>query len=393
MFNITTARLFLQSYGLTLRLNEMNRRADIGGLPSKYSDEDAANLLGILITDAANNLGYKRATNTIVNDALFVIANENHYHPVLNLLDSASWDGMNRLPEIFRMLGLNEPFYMTLVHKWSIQTIAMLHSTSTNPITAQGVLTFQGPQGIGKTEFFKHLAISSQFFKEGATLDMTNKDSLMSALKVWICELGELDSTTKKEQSALKAFLTAQTDRYREPYARNETVRPRRTSFCGTVNPKGFLRDETGNRRYWVIPVVNIDLNAIFGYPTDWYVQFWRQMLFEYRSNPLGYLLTQQELEMMNTYNEEFETEVYGENEFMTVFDVHTPLAQWEYQTAAQIANILNKAFKGLNISSESVGQRIIPRIEKRRNMRFHRSRPGGKRLILCPPPNVRHLL
>jgi hypothetical protein len=387
LFNIATARLFMQAYGLTLRLNEMNRRADIGGLPAKYAGEDSTNLLAILVTDAACNLGYKRATSSVVHDTLSVIAADNRYHPVLELLDSTHWDGYDRRPEIYRMLGLTNPLYIVLFHKWSLQAIAVLHNTAINPIAAQGVITFQGFQGIGKTQFLRHLAVRGDFFKEGATLDMSNKDSLMSALRVWICELGEIDSITKKEQSALKAFLTQTTDSFREPYARAETIRPRRTAFCGTVNPQGFLRDETGNRRYWTIPVNNIDLNAVFYYQPEWYAQYWRQILAEYRNNPTGYLLTPQENDMVNMNNEQFEVDVWGENEFITMYDISIDPKHWSWMTAAQIAQSLNEEFKGLNISSESVGQKLLPRICKRLGYAVQRTRgTGGKRLIQCPP-------
>lgn len=96
------------------------------------------------------------------------------------------------------MLDVTDEFYQLLVKKWALQTIAVLYSRQDAPVAAQGVLVLQGAQGIGKTEFFRHLVISTDFFKGGATLDMSNKDSLISATQVWICELGEIDSTTKK---------------------------------------------------------------------------------------------------------------------------------------------------------------------------------------------------
>src|SRR5699024_9651845 len=203
----------------------------------------------------------------------------------------------------------------------------------------------------------RHLAIKGQFFKGGTTLDMSNKDSLMSATKVWICELGEIDSTTKKEQSALKAFLTEQTDRYREPYARCETIRPRRTSFCGTVNPAWYLRDTSGNRRFWTIPIERMDIEKIFQYPPEWYTQFWRQIHEEYKCNPNGYLLTREEQDKVNDNNRSFESEVYGEDEFMTLFNTEADISLWERKTSSQIADALNTAYRGLNISSERVGR------------------------------------
>jgi len=244
----------------------------------------------------------------------------------------------------------------------------------------------QGGQGIGKTQFFRHLAIKDNFFKGGATIDMSNKDSIMSSTKVWICELGEIDSTTKKEQSALKAFLTESTDRYREPYARYEVIRLRRTAFCGTVNPKGYLRDETGNRRYWTVPVESIDLEQIFEYSPEWYTQFWRQIHAEYLKNPKGYLLSREEQDKVNECNSEFELDLYGEDEFMTTFDTNADVSTWTWKTAAQVAEVLNSNYTGLKITSVKIGKDIIPRIEKRLNITFDRKAVKGKRLILCPP-------
>jgi hypothetical protein len=388
-FSIAAARMFLQAFGVKVRTNDMNRRAEIHGLPDCYSGEDACNLLEILIADAANGLAYKRASMQVIHDCLAVIASENRYHPVIELLNSEPWDGADRLPDIFGMINLTDDFHKTLFRKWALQTIAVLYNTDSNPISAEGVLVLQGEQGLGKTQFFRHLAIHKQFFKGGASLDTTNKDSLMSATKVWLCELGEIDTTTKREQSALKAFLTEQTDRYREPYARCETIRPRRTSFCGTVNPRGFLRDETGNRRYWTIPVDKIDIDRVFALTPEWYAQFWRQIHEEYHSNPKCYLLTKDEENRVNRSNQVFEVDVFGEDEFMTTFNTSGLKTAWKWLTASQIAGILNKKNSGLNIRSESVGRRLLPRIERRIGERFERKTLKGCRLILCPPESI----
>ena len=74
---------------------------------------------------------------------------------------------------------------------------------------------------------------------------------------------GEIDSTLKKEQSALKAFLTSPEDDIREPYAKKSIRRPRTTSFCASVNPYMFLKDSTGNRRFWVIHTEKIQIHKL----------------------------------------------------------------------------------------------------------------------------------
>lgn len=216
---------------------------------------------------------------------------------------------------------------------------------------------------------------------------MKNKDTIISATRVWICELGEIDSTTSKKQSELKAFITEQYDRYREPYARKEVKRLRKTSFCGTVNPTAYLTDETGNRRFWTIPVQSIDLNKVFSSDSEWYTQLWRQIYSEYKQNPMGYLLTNEEQNTLNRSNEKYETLLQGEDEFMTVFDTSADYSLWTNRlTAAQIADELNSRFKSLHISSMSVGKNLIPRIEKRTSKQFERKTIRGRNFILCPP-------
>lgn len=385
-FTIDIVKSFLIAFGITIRLNDMNRQIEVLGFPLRYGNDDLFNLLSTIIYDSANTLSFKKTSITIANDFLKVIANENHYHPVLELLNSKEWDGQDRLNELYRIIGITDDFHKTLVLKWAIQTVAILHNSKDNPISAQGVLVLQGDQGIGKTQFLRHLAIKEEFFKGGATLDMSNKDSLLSAIKVWICELGEIDSTTKKEQSALKGFLTEQVDHFREPYARSETISYRKTSFCGTVNPKMFLLDETGNRRFWTIPVKSIDIKSLFKYSSDWYAHFWRQIHLEYQNNPKGYLLNHEEQSKLNNRNKEFETDVYGEDEFLSKFDIYADESYWKYHSAAEIADMLNSHYKSLNINSIKVGRSLIPKIEKRIGKEFQRKTINGKRLILCPP-------
>ena len=383
--SIGALRYLLKAFGITVRLNDMNHKLEVHGLPQKYNHEDACNILGTLIADAATALKFKRIQEPSIYNMLNVLANENHYHPVLELLTAAPWDGEDRLQEIYAMLRLENDLDKALVHKWALQCIAVLHNTDETPVSAQGVLVLQGEQGIGKTQFFKHLAIGNHYFKEGATLDMTNKDSIMSAIKVWICELGEIDSTTKKEQSALKAFLTSGIDRFREPYARHETARLRRTSFCGTVNPKEYLRDETGNRRYWTVQVEKIDLTKVFSHTLEWYKQFWRQMYKEYQNTPNGYLLTPREEAAVAARNVEYEAPLPGEDEFLTCFDLSADHSVWKLRTAAQIADTLNNRFHSLHLRSQAIGK-LTEKISTQHNVSFDKKTIKGTRYILCPP-------
>ena len=90
----------------------------------------------------------------------------------------------------------------------------------------------------------------------------TNKDCLRTLSSFWIVELGELDASFRKADIArLKSYLTDDSDRVRFPYALKDTVLPRRTVFAASVNDPKFLVDETGNRRWWTIPVISIQEN------------------------------------------------------------------------------------------------------------------------------------
>lgn len=381
--DVNATRLFLTAFGIKANYNIMTHRAEIFGLSDVYQGEECKSLVTIA-KDTLHKLGLNNLANIPAN--LDLITLENRYHPVLDLILCAEWDGKDRLTEVYDILGLSDELSKSLVRKRAIQAIAVLYNDNSNPISAQGVLVLQGKQGIGKTEFFKHFAIDSRFFKEGAVLDMRNKDNIISATSVWICELGELDSTTAKKQSALKAFLTSNTDRYREPYGRRDVVRPRRTAFCSTVNPDGFLTDETGNRRYWTIHIEKIDLDKVFGYDREWYTQFWRQILCVYLKNPKGYLLSHKESEQLNKRNEDYEESVYGEDEFLTMFDITAPKNRWEYRTASDIVETLHNRYRKLNLNASMFGKTLIPKLERRFNVKFDYKTVSGTKFRHCPP-------
>ena len=387
IFNIDVCRMFLKTFGISIRYNDMSHDYEITAPTTVINGENRFELLATILEDTIIKLAYKRGRKAVIYGILDVIANENRYHPVIDLLKKEPWDNADRLTDLYHIMGISDEFHKVLVRKWLLQTIAILFNSNDKPISSQGILVLQGGQGIGKTEFLRHLAIKNEFFKGGSVLDMKNKETIISATRVWICELGEIDSTTSKKQSELKAFITEQYDRYREPYARKEVKRLRKTSFCGTVNPTAYLTDETGNRRFWTIPVQSIDLNKVFSSDSEWYTQLWRQIYSEYKQNPMGYLLTNEEQNTLNRSNEKYETLLQGEDEFMTVFDTSADYSLWTNRlTAAQIADELNSRFKSLHISSMSVGKNLIPRIEKRTSKQFERKTIRGRNFILCPP-------
>jgi putative DNA primase/helicase len=112
-------------------------------------------------------------------------------------------------------------------------------------------------------------------------MDAANKDSILLAIRHWIVEIGELDSSFKKDVARLKGFITNDRDKLRLPYDRKESNYQRRTVFCATVNASEYLVDTTGNSRFWTIPCKSIN----YGHDIDMQ-QLWTQVYHEFKNNP-----------------------------------------------------------------------------------------------------------
>ena len=198
---------------------------------------------------------------------LLVIASGHKVNPILDMIKSAKWDGKDRIEEIYNIFGIGKEDKLSreIIKKWLMQAVCGLFNNGKHPFSLDLILVFKGKQGIGKTRFFEHLAMLPQYFGEGVCIDPRNKDSIIQATSNWICELGEIGSTLKKDMDSVKAMLTKANDEYRLPYGRTTLKFPRMTSFVGTVNDDKFLIDQTGNRRFATVPIsddVHIDYNT-----------------------------------------------------------------------------------------------------------------------------------
>jgi hypothetical protein len=205
-------------------------------------------------------------------DQMTIVIARKAYHPVADWIRSQPWDGIDRIAELFNSLTIEPKFLAKherharrILQAWLVTAAkaAMLPANAPDGIASQGVLVLQGPQGKYKTRWLMSLAPAGLgWTKEGVLLDPTNRDSKQQATDAWIVELGELDGTFRKSDAAhLKGFLTSRKDTYRKAYAKTHEAIARRTVFVGSVNEKWFLVDDTGNRRYWIIPVVEANPN------------------------------------------------------------------------------------------------------------------------------------
>lgn len=319
--NMKILKNILNTLNITIKYNEITKETEVNGMPPQYSKDSAVELLPAFISELCLEYYIKYKDKDIKNE-LLLLSESNKYNPVQDMLTQNKWDNIDRLSILFEILGIEkDELSKKLVKKWLYQTTMIVFNNKENLFGIDGVLVFQGPQGIGKTRFIRNLALTPDWFKEGACIDLNDKDSRIETSKGWIVELGELDSTFKKKQSALKAYLTNTMDEVRLPYGQKSTKKPRRTSFFASVNPQEFLVDDTGNRRYWTIQVSNIDNERLEKLGKDFIIQLWLQAYNSVKDNPQSFRLTQEEKYELDSRNNNFSEYVACEEEITLRMD------------------------------------------------------------------------
>ena len=248
----------LKTHNVEVRYNVIKKRMEIDIPNTKFIADMKEEASLIEVEDRAINMGIP---HTRVRDYLKILAEE--YNPVVEWIDSEPWDGESRLQTFLDSLMTHESNQLKemLMKKWLVSCVAAAYEEQ--GVELEGILVLQGAQGLGKTLWFKRLCDYDRgWLLEGATLNPSDKDSVKRAVSHWIVELGEIESTFKKSDiDQLKAFVTAKTDELRLPYDRAFTTYQRRTAFYASVNAREFLTDTSGNRRFWVLAVKDINVN------------------------------------------------------------------------------------------------------------------------------------
>ena len=238
-----------------IRYNEFSHTIDIlGALPWKddnscraWNNSDDASLFSVLQCE----YGFSKRQDCI--DALEIVANNNAYNPVKDILESLEYKGDGYIRKLL-------PCYLGCADtEYTYQVMELFMLGAVNRIYRAGckfdyTLMLQGKQGLGKSTFLQLLALDDSWFND--SLDsLDNKDSIQGLIGSWIIELAELKSfaRTTGGMDSIKRFLTATQDKVRLSYARRVEVFPRMCVFAGTTNRADFLMDETGNRRFLVV--------------------------------------------------------------------------------------------------------------------------------------------
>ena len=297
---IPNLEYLLNAYQINVRYNVIKKKLQIiiPGMVGSSDNLDNAALSHVISLATLNTMNVGQIPNF-----LEAIGNRRLYNPVAEYIKSEPWDGIDRLQDLYDTLKVREdfpePLKCRLIERWLISAAAAALMPS--GFRSRGVLTLVGSQSLGKTTWIANLVqdhnFRDSFIKLDHHLDAGSKDSLITAISHWIVEIGELESSFKRDVARLKGFITAEMDKVRRPYGRGDSEYARRTVFCATVNDDQFLVDTTGNTRFWTIPVTKINYNH--GIDMQ---QLWAQVATMYE-NGEPWWLTQDEERCLEEYN------------------------------------------------------------------------------------------
>lgn len=194
---------------------------------------------------------YKISNRSVIQDALMNTTVNNAYNPVKDYLDRVAWDGTPRLETLLHdYMGAEQSNYTKEVMiKCAVAAVARVYRPGCK---FDNMLTLVGPQGVGKSTFVKKLG--KDWFSDSFS-SVQGKEAYESLQGVWIMEMGELAGLKKGDLEAVKHFISKCTDRYRVAYGRRTQDFDRQGIFIGTTNEEDFLKDPTGNRRFWPVKV------------------------------------------------------------------------------------------------------------------------------------------
>ena len=198
---------------------------------------------------------------SVISEACRYVALQRRRHPVQHYLNSLRWDRVDRLDQVLQtyMGAEDSPLARSFGAKWFLSAVRRILEPGCKVDT---VLILAGRQGIGKSRGLRALCADPSWFSD-TPLDLRSKDAYLSMRGVFIYEISELSSMRVRDAETVKAFLSAQVDRFRPPYGRHVVELPRQTVFCASTNESEFLDDPTGSRRMWVVKVSSVNVAAI----------------------------------------------------------------------------------------------------------------------------------
>lgn len=260
--------------------------SEVYGIRPPWGGDDGAEIRDIDVTRMKTWFAAKfriEPPTDKLNEAVAAVGDLNRFHPVRDYLNSLDWDGVPRIDSWIKrhMNGRAPEPYLSEI---SAKTLVALVSRVFEPgCKYDHVLILEGKQGYGKSTALRIL--TSPWFSD-ATIDVRDKDAVLALKSVWCLELGELSGMRHAEVNAMKEFITRQTDRIRLPYGKRTENFPRQCVFVGTTNDDEYLKDTTGNRRFWPVTVGKVNFDGL----REERHQLWAEAVESYRLGEALYL-------------------------------------------------------------------------------------------------------
>ncbi len=265
----------------------------------------------------------------VTHSAVKLAAARNEFHPLQDWLGSLVWDGEPRLDTWLEDLaGVDRtPYAMAVGRKFLLSAVARAMRPGAK---ADHALLLEGSQGIGKSTLLETL-FAPWFTDEISVLG--SKDASMQLRGVWCVEIGELDSMHRSEISAVKAFISRTVDRYRPSYGREIVEIPRTAVFTGSTNSENYLKDDTGNRRFWPARCSTIDVPAAKAVRE----QLWAEALVAFNAGETWWLDLEEQVQAAAREQEErFDEDPWTE-------PIADAVLAWQPMTPMTCANVLLK--------------------------------------------------
>lgn len=229
-------------------------------------------------------------------DALYAyLISERRWHPVKEFLRTLKWDGIGRLDTLLvDFLGAEDtPYVRAVTRKTFVAAVKRIFCPG---IKFDTLLVLCGPQGIGKSTLFSKLG--GQWYSDSMTIsDMRDKTAAEKLQGIWLMELGELAGLKKIDVEVVKSFLSRVNDQYRPTYGQYVENHLRAGIIVGTTNSTdGFLRDITGNRRFWSVFLRKEAKKKVWNMTQEEIRQIWAEALHYYEKGEELYLCDQLEM-------------------------------------------------------------------------------------------------
>jgi predicted P-loop ATPase len=275
-----------------IRYNDFSLNIEVGDVPWRDNpaarpirDEDYTH-----VREWMQRHGLK-PTQQEARDALVLAARHHSYHPIRDYLGSLSWDGVDRigswLPDLF---GVEASDYTRMISpKVLIGAVARILEPGCQLDT---VLVIEGDQGLLKSSAIKAL-FGAEHTRDATDLFRQQNKMVLLMTGAWAIELAEFSAVLKADEHTVKGLISTRTDSVVLPYARSSTDHERQCVFIGTLNPdeSGYLKDRTGNRRYWPVFATKINIELI----RELRDQLWAEAVVRYYARDPWWLDRQQE--------------------------------------------------------------------------------------------------